>query len=71
VAGPRNRVLRTHTRTRAGYRAGSRSSRISGGQSSGVFHVLSELGQEETNGRKSLECAHTFDLGDRYSKASG
>lgn len=42
-----------------------------GGQSSEEFHVLSELGEDETDGQKSLECAHIFDLGDRYSKAMG
>ncbi|MFM0507263.1 aminoacyl--tRNA ligase-related protein [Paraburkholderia sp. RL17-373-BIF-A] len=42
-----------------------------GGQSSEEFHVLSELGEDETEGQKSLECAHIFDLGDRYSKAMG
>jgi prolyl-tRNA synthetase len=42
-----------------------------GGQSSEEFHVLSELGEDETDGLKSLECAHIFDLGDRYSKAMG
>lgn len=42
-----------------------------GGQSSEEFHVLSELGEDETDGQKSLECAHIFELGDRYSKAMG
>ncbi len=42
-----------------------------GGQSSEEFHVLSELGEDETDDQKSLECAHIFDLGDRYSKAMG
>lgn len=42
-----------------------------GGQSSEEFHVLSELGEDETDGQRSLECAHVFDLGDRYSKAMG
>jgi prolyl-tRNA synthetase len=42
-----------------------------GGQSSEEFHVLSELGEDETDGEKSLECAHIFDLGDRYSRAMG
>jgi prolyl-tRNA synthetase len=42
-----------------------------GGRSSEEFHVFSELGEDETDGRKSLECAHIFDLGDRYSKAMG
>jgi len=40
-----------------------------GGQSSEEFHVISELGEDETDGMRSLECAHIFDLGDRYSKA--
>ncbi|RKR36216.1 aminoacyl--tRNA ligase-related protein [Paraburkholderia sp. BL17N1] len=42
-----------------------------GGRSSEEFHVLSELGEDETDGQKSLECAHIFDLGDRYSRAMG
>jgi prolyl-tRNA synthetase len=42
-----------------------------GGQSSEEFHVVSELGEDEADGRRSLECAHIFDLGDRYSKAMG
>jgi prolyl-tRNA synthetase len=42
-----------------------------GGRSSEEFHVLSDLGEDETDGRKSLECAHIFDLGDRYSRALG
>lgn len=40
-----------------------------GGQSSEEFHVLSELGEDDTDGQRSLECAHIFDLGDRYSRA--
>ncbi|MFB9122060.1 proline--tRNA ligase [Paraburkholderia dipogonis] len=42
-----------------------------GGQSSEEFHVVSDLGEDETDGQTSLECAHIFDLGDRYSKAMG
>jgi prolyl-tRNA synthetase len=42
-----------------------------GGQSSEEFHVLSELGEDETDGQTSLECAHVFDLGERYSRALG
>ena len=42
-----------------------------GGRSSEEFHVLSELGEDEADGQKSLECAHVFDLGERYSKALG
>ncbi|KWE48646.1 proline--tRNA ligase [Burkholderia ubonensis] len=42
-----------------------------GGRSSEEFHVVSELGEDEADGRRSLECAHIFDLGDRYSKALG
>lgn len=40
-----------------------------GGQSSEEFHVISDLGEDETDGQRSLECAHIFDLGDRYSRA--
>ena len=42
-----------------------------GGRSSEEFHVLSELGEDETDGQRSMECAHIFDLGDRYSRAMG
>ncbi len=42
-----------------------------GGQGSEEFHVLSELGEDEIDGRRTLECAHIFDLGDRYSRAMG
>jgi prolyl-tRNA synthetase len=42
-----------------------------GGQSSEEFHVLSDLGEDEIDGQKALECAHIFDLGDRYSKVLG
>ena len=42
-----------------------------GGRSSEEFHVLSDLREDQIDGRKSLECAHIFDLGDRYSKALG
>lgn len=42
-----------------------------GGQSSEEFHVLSELGEDETDGHQSLECAHIFDLGERYSRTLG
>jgi prolyl-tRNA synthetase len=40
-----------------------------GGRSSEEFHVLSELGDDKTDGQASLECGHVFDLGDRYSRA--
>lgn len=58
---------------RAGLDAVARSSDNGeiGGRSSEEFHVVSDLGEEEIDGHRSLECAHIFDLGERYSKALG
>lgn len=42
---------------------------IMGGSESHEFKMLSEIGEDELNGKPAIELGHTFNLGTKYSKA--